>query len=113
MPPKKTYTYVRSMLAIRTAGKPYIMHNHSAADLASTALEVLVYELGTDGAREFCRKKLSEYLQDYKGLGRDDRELKEAIPTFRNDTMQSVAPGWGQHTTDRGGSPDVSDGKDG
>ena len=48
MPPKKTYTYVRSMLAIRTDGKPYIMHNHSAADLASTALEVLVYELGTD-----------------------------------------------------------------
>lgn len=112
MPPKKTYTYVRSMLAIRSGGKPFIVNNHSAEDLALSALELLVYELGTDGAKEFCRKKLSEYLQDYKGLGRDDRELRETIPTFQNPTMHGVAPGWGQHTADREGSSGIRDGKD-
>lgn len=56
---KKTYTYVRSMLAIRSSGRAYIQHSHSAEDLASTAAELMVYELGTKGAMEFFRKKLS------------------------------------------------------
>ncbi|MCO7557065.1 hypothetical protein [Metapseudomonas otitidis] len=110
---KKTYTYVRSMLAIRSSGRAYIQHSHSAEDLASTAAELMVYELGTKGAMEFFRKKLSEYMPDYKGLGRDHRPLKETIPTFQNPTMQQLPPAGFSQTTDRGGSPGVSDGMDG
>ncbi|WP_375737723.1 hypothetical protein [Pseudomonas boanensis] len=46
-------------------------------DLAALSLELLVEELGTEGARLFLREAFSKYRPDYKGLGRDSQPAKK------------------------------------
>lgn len=57
-----------------TSKKPETAQS-SRTDLA---LDLLIKELGTEGARQFLRKEFAQYHRDYLGDGRDDRRPKIA-----------------------------------
>ncbi|WP_395505940.1 hypothetical protein [Ectopseudomonas hydrolytica] len=61
------------MIIVRNSREDYIQHTLTPQELATVALDVLVKELGTEGARQFLRKEFARYHRDYLGDGRDDR----------------------------------------
>lgn len=97
MPPHKTYVNLNSMLAIRHGGESYIVYCQKTEDLARLALELLVNELGTEGARLVLREEFGKYLRDYKGVGRDERYARvdspDVYPDRRKQYMERVRAG--------------------
>lgn len=97
MPTKKTYVNLNSMLAIRHSGGSYILYCQDVVGLSKVALELLVNELGTEGARLVLRDEFGKYLRDYKGVGRDERharvDIPDVYPDRRKQYMERVRAG--------------------
>ncbi|MET3457791.1 hypothetical protein ABIC88_004385 [Pseudomonas kilonensis] len=85
MPTKKTYVNLNSMLAIRHSGESYIMYCQKVEELARLGVELLVNELGTEGARLVLRDEFMRYLKDYKGVERDHRFARTDRPDIHAD----------------------------
>ncbi|MGN0925102.1 hypothetical protein [Ectopseudomonas mendocina] len=69
----KPFTRAHGVIIVRNSREDYIQHTLTPQELATVALDVLVKELGTEGARQFLRKEFARYHRDYLGDGRDDR----------------------------------------
>lgn len=65
-----------SMVVVKSAVHDYVITPSTPQELATLALNLLVEEQGTEGARLFLRKAFSEYRRDYRGLGRDSGPAK-------------------------------------
>lgn len=85
MPSKKTYVNLNSMLAIRHSGESYILYCRDVVGLSKVALELLVNELGTEGARLVLREEFMTFLKDYKGVERDHRFARTDRPDIHAD----------------------------
>jgi hypothetical protein len=85
MPAKKTYVNLNSMLAIRHSGESYILYCQNVEELARLGVELLVNELGTEGARLVLREEFMTFLKDYKGVERDYRFSRTDRPDIHAD----------------------------
>lgn len=77
MPRNRPYVELHSMVSVSLEYR-YIYRPEGAESFARLALELLVAELGTEGARLFLREEFATYLRDYRGFGRDKRKPKIA-----------------------------------
>lgn len=73
MPSKKTYVHLTSMLVVHSNRQQYVVHCQNVDQLGRLALQLLVEEHGTEGARLILRDEFRRYLRDFKGVGRDNR----------------------------------------
>lgn len=69
----KPFTRAHGMIVVRNSREDYIQHTLTPQELATVALDLLIKELGTEGARQFLRKEFARYHRDYLGDGRDER----------------------------------------
>ncbi|MCY1553553.1 hypothetical protein D9M68_900490 [compost metagenome] len=80
------YVRIVSLVHVQAPDGDYVIYPPDASDLASLALDLLVQELGTEGARLFLRKKFAQYRPDYMGVGRDTgdrlKEPRSKAPNF-------------------------------
>lgn len=74
----KPFTRAHGVIIIRNSHEDCIQHTLTPQELATVALDLLIKELGTEGARQFLRKEFAQYHRDYLGDGRDDRLPKVA-----------------------------------
>lgn len=69
----KPFTRAHGVIIVRNSREDCIQHTLTPQELATVALDLLIKELGTEGARQFLRKEFARYHRDYLGDGRDDR----------------------------------------
>lgn len=69
----KPFTRAHGVIVVRNSREDYVQHALTPQELATVALDLLIKELGTEGARQFLRKEFARYHRDYLGDGRDDR----------------------------------------
>lgn len=91
---EKPFTRTHAVVVVRNSAQDHIVHALNAKELSRIALEALVRELGTEGARLYLRKEFAEYLRDYRGDGRDDRppRLVEVCASTAYRDAHSQAP---------------------
>lgn len=68
--------FVHGKVTATWAGRRLTAELGSAQDVADTALELLIEELGTERAKSYMERRLMLYREDYKGAGRDDGKSK-------------------------------------
>ncbi|WP_282339375.1 hypothetical protein [Pseudomonas sp. PS02288] len=73
----KSPSYIKvSALVVASMKQVFVHRPESTAELARLALDLLVKERGTEGARLFLREEFSTYRRDYRGFHLDRREPK-------------------------------------
>ncbi|MFG5864090.1 hypothetical protein [Metapseudomonas sp. CR1201] len=80
------YVSLKSLILVKSPEHDWVLTPSTAEDLAEFGLQLLVAELGTEGARLFLRKKFAQYQPDYRGVGRDNRppeKDKQGYPAQR------------------------------
>lgn len=87
----RPYVAVHSMILVEMEQR-FIHRPESAESLGRIALEVLVAELGTEGARLFLRSEFAKYLRDYRGFLRDPRHPREDRACMGYTTSAHTSP---------------------
>lgn len=90
--------YLSIHALISVSGRQYdqVYKPHTIQELATNALELLVDELGTEGARQHLRAEFAKYRRDYRGVQRDNgpaRLDQKPLPTGASDTWGRMPPG--------------------